>query len=245
MTHFIEVFLKRSTVGFNRLKHFGDLAELSIHRRGRNHGAAAAITGRRPGIGHILAVAQRGFRIGNRPGVLFDRHRLAGQRSFLDLKVDRLDEPHVGRHAVARLQQNDVAGNQMLRRNFKFLAVAQHRRRGRRHFAQGINRPFRPEFLNEAQSNGKQYDHANNNRLDRIAHKRRKRRRRQQNDNQHVLELIEQQTPRRHAAGGLKFVRPVFLQTTKRLRRTQSDRAGFQFRQRRLHGQRMPDRIHR
>ena len=40
---------------------------------------------------------------------LLDRHRLAGEHRLVALELDRLEQPHVGRHDVADRQLHDVA----------------------------------------------------------------------------------------------------------------------------------------
>ena len=51
-----------------------------------------------------------------RLGVLLHRHGFARERRFVHLQIDRLDQPSVGRHLVARMQQNQVAWHELARR---------------------------------------------------------------------------------------------------------------------------------
>ena len=57
-------------------------------------------------------------------GVLERRRTLAGEGGLLDLERGGQEEPPVGRHPVARLDQDDVAGNQLFRVDLHGLAVA-------------------------------------------------------------------------------------------------------------------------
>ena len=109
----VEVFLERRAFGFDRLEQPRDLAEFGVHGRGHDHGAPAPVGGGGAGEGHVLAVAHGHVRAGDRVGVFLHGDGLARERGFLDLQVHRFDEPHVGRHAVARLQQHDVAWHQV------------------------------------------------------------------------------------------------------------------------------------
>jgi hypothetical protein len=90
-----------------------------------------------------------------------DRLRLAGQHGFLDPQVLAVDQPQIGGHLVARLQQHPVAGHQCLGRDFPALAVAQHHGTQRQHLADGGQRRFGLAFLHEA-DDGVDEDHAQN-----------------------------------------------------------------------------------
>ena len=59
------------------------------------------------------AVAERHVGGGQRTGVLGDRRALPGQRGLLRLQRRRPDDPTVGRHDVAGLDLDDVAGNDL------------------------------------------------------------------------------------------------------------------------------------
>ena len=58
--------------------------------------------------------------------VFGDGDALAGERGLLDLERGGHEEPTVGRHAVARLDQHDVARHQLARVDLDRLAVAAH-----------------------------------------------------------------------------------------------------------------------
>ena len=55
----VQVLLQRRPAGLDRLQQLGDLAELGLHAGGHDHGAAAAVSHRRPGKSQVAAVAQR------------------------------------------------------------------------------------------------------------------------------------------------------------------------------------------
>ena len=73
---------------------------------------------------HVRAVAERDVGAGEHVGVLGDRRALAGQRRLLGLQRRGAQDPPVGRHEVARLDLDEVAGNEIHRRHERDRAVA-------------------------------------------------------------------------------------------------------------------------
>ena len=63
---------------------------------------------------------------GDRREVLEHRRALAGERRLLDLQGGRHEQPAVGRHAVARLEEHDVARHQLGGVDLDRHAVAAH-----------------------------------------------------------------------------------------------------------------------
>ncbi len=92
---------------------------------------------------------------------------------------------------------------------------------------QGLDGPFGPIFLEETQQHGKQHDHGDRHGFHPVAQEGRQHRGHEQNDDQYVLELLQQQFPRRHALRRLQFVRAVDPQPPVRLRAGQARRGGL------------------
>ena len=78
---------------------------------------------------------------------------------------------------------------------------------GRGHLPQRLDGAFGAVLLHEAEDDRKQNDHGDRDRLDPVAEEGRERSCDQQDDDEYVLELFEQDRPRRNATGSLKLVR--------------------------------------
>jgi hypothetical protein len=101
------------------------------------------------------------------------------------------------------LQQDEVARNELARRDVQLLPVAHGRRGRRRHPFQRFDRPLGTVFLDEAQHGREQDDHGDDDRLGGVPERERQPDRDDQDQDQDVLELLEQEPPGRDALGGL------------------------------------------
>ena len=105
----VELLLQRRLVGLGAVEQVGDAADLGVHP-GPGHDQLAATAGdRRVHEHHAQPVAERDVVAIDRRDVLEDRRALARERRFLDLERGGDEQPPVGRDAVARLDQHDVA----------------------------------------------------------------------------------------------------------------------------------------
>ena len=149
---------------------------------------------------------------GRRPLNLIDRDRFARQRRFLDAKALDLAEAKVGRDLVARLQQDDIAGNQFFGRDHARFPVAHGHGLGRKHVADRIQRFLRFTFLDEAEQSIDD-DHAQDHRCvepfpkEDLSH-----RGGQKHIDEHVVDLHEEPHERAALARGRQPVGSVFLQ---------------------------------
>ena len=75
---------------------------------------------------HAVTVAERDLPAGSHVGRLRRGDALTGQRGFFDLERGGDEEPTVGRDAVARFDQHDVARYQLARVDLHRVAVAAH-----------------------------------------------------------------------------------------------------------------------
>ncbi len=176
-----------------------DPAELGLPARGHDHARAAAVGNQGAGVGHRGAIAQRGA-CGNRPGPLVDRLGLAGQCRLLQQEAARADQAKVRRHLVARLQDDDVAGHQLLGGDPGPLPLPQHERLGREHLADRIQCPLGPALLDEAHDRIDQNDAQDHRGVDPFAEPRGDQGRAEQHVDQDVVKLGEEApewTPRR------------------------------------------------
>jgi hypothetical protein len=156
------------------------------------------------------------------------------------VKIDRLEQPCIGRHFVACMQQNHITRDELARRNLDFLAIAYDGHRGRGHLAERFDRAFRPVLLNEAQHHSEEHDHGDGDGLDALSENGGDRRGDQQNDDQDVLELLEKDGPRGDTTRRLQLVRSISSDSTLHLGLRQSVRGGLQMRHGRVDRQRVP-----
>ena len=110
----------------------GDAAGLGLVAGGPHDALGLAAGDERAGEGEVLAVGENRVQR-ERVGVLGHRQRFAGERGFVDVQVAHVEEPQVGGHAVAGLQQHDVARHEFLGGDAQLASVAPHRGLGGDH----------------------------------------------------------------------------------------------------------------
>ena len=133
----VDLLGERRLLGLLSRQHGGDVPHLRTHARGGDQDLAVAAGDVGVHEGHVDAVAQRHVGSDDGLGVLLDGHALAGQRAFLDLQRRRHDHPAVGRHAVAGIDQHDVAGHDLVGGDLDHVAVAPHLGDRLHHLAEG------------------------------------------------------------------------------------------------------------
>ena len=130
----------------------GDLAHLGGHAGLAHHGPAAAVDHGGAHVEHTVAVAQGNLALAGDGGdLLLHRHALAGEGGLLGLQAGALDDAAVGGHGVAGLQDDDVAGDQLVAAEHDHLSVPQHLAGCRRHLLEGLNGLLRLALLVHAQ----------------------------------------------------------------------------------------------
>jgi hypothetical protein len=77
-------------------------------------------------VHHVGPVAQRRAGARHRICALGGGQALPGQRGLVDLQRRRLQQPPVRGHDIARLDRDDVAGNQLPGGDLRQLAVPSH-----------------------------------------------------------------------------------------------------------------------
>ena len=87
--------------------------------------------------------------------------RLAGQHRFVGVQFVLVDQPEVGRHAVAGGQHDDVAGDQLRRVELLAMAAPAHGYRGGDASRQSGQRPFGLGLLPVANEGIDQHDAEN------------------------------------------------------------------------------------
>ena len=95
--------------------------------------------------------------------------RFPGEGRFVGGQVDGLRQPDVGGNPVARAQHHHVAGDEIAGGYDGLLTVTKDARGRRRHLPQRVERAARAVFLEEAEQHGKQHDHGDDDRLERVS----------------------------------------------------------------------------
>jgi hypothetical protein len=89
-----------------------DAADLGRHAGGDHHAARLAGGDQGARVRHAVARAELGTPRARR-FLLGRRHRLAGEQRLVEQQAARVAAAHVGRHAVAGLEQHHVAGTRL------------------------------------------------------------------------------------------------------------------------------------
>ena len=205
----VEAQLQRGLAPLDRLQHPCDGAELGLHSGGDDDAATLAVRDGRSGVDHVRAVAELQLLTDEGGGLLLHRKRLAGQCRLLDLEGDDFAQARIRRRPVARAQQNDVARHELARRDVVFLPVPHHRSVRRRQLPERLDRPFGAVLLHESQHGREDDDDGDDHGFRRVPEHRRQAHRHEQDQDQDVLELGEQDLPRRDHVGGLQLVGAV------------------------------------
>jgi len=174
--------------------------------------------------------------------VFVHRHGLAGERGFIAAQLLDLQQPQVGRHAVARGQQHHIAGHQVCSVDLLALAIAQHHGMRRQHGADGIQRRFGLALLHKADGGIDQHRRQQHTGVHPVAEKGRDHRCGQHDVQQHVVELQQQAQPGTAPGGRLQAVGSVLGQALCGLRGSQPLGAAVQCSQGLLGRLRVPRR---
>ena len=226
----VELLLQRRRLLLGGFEQPRDAADFRCHPGCHHHGTAAAIGGDRAGEQHIAAIAE--------PGVAFDwselfrhRHALAGQRRLVGLQVRHLDEAGIRRNLVTGLDQDNVAGDDVMGRDALPIAIADDRglRRSQRH--QRADRFLRAGLLDEPE-HGVEYDDSHDDdcfvgqgafaRVLQHPFDHRNHNGDQQDDHQEIFELFKQPFPPRRFRCAFQPIVSVLLQALLHLGRAQA-----------------------
>ncbi len=132
--------------------HRRDLPEFRMAPGVHHKGTSLPGDGYRSHKEHVVTVSQRD--LGLRQGFyrLGDRRRFAGQRGFLRLEAGRIDETRISRDPIARLDLDEVAGNQLAGGERHEHAVTNDPRSDDCHVFERLQRALGPIFLNKAEN---------------------------------------------------------------------------------------------
>ncbi len=195
---------------------------------GRHHEAARrALRHQRARPQHGCAVSQR--RLPRRRfGVLLDRNGFARQDRLLDGQSPGFQNPQIGWHLVARLQQHDVAGHQFRPADSDAPAAAQDGGARRQHGADGGHRRLRLALLHIADHRIGQNHGDDHRRVHPVLQARRHHGGTEQHIDQHIVELRQEPHERPAAACLGQAVGAMHGQPPRRLVRTQAFGSGIE-----------------
>ena len=150
-------------IGF--VEQIGDATHFGLHARRTDQDFGTTTDDRGVHEHHSVTIAEG--RVGRRKrlGVFVDRHGLAGQRCLVDGEIGGEEQPTIGGNAIARFQENDIAGDQILGHAFDDLAVPAHPHPGDEHALESRKGIRGPGFLGEAEN---RVDHEHNKNDDRV-----------------------------------------------------------------------------
>ena len=208
-----QLALQRRFLVLERLQHLGDHADLGVHAGGRDEPAPAPVGDHGAHERRVSAVTQRNLLVQHDARVLFHRHRLAGERRFLDLEVHRLHQPKVRRNEIARFEQHDVPGDEFAAGNDNLVPVADHGRVRRGHLLERRKRLLGLGFLDHADDGVQGDDEHDRDRVHVLAQRQRHQRRDHQDDDEVVVELVHQQRQEPGARALVQLVGAVLLQS--------------------------------
>jgi hypothetical protein len=136
-----------------------DLAHPGACAGGHHEATPPAAGDRRSGERHVPALGDRQRALmGDRLGDLPDGHGFAREHRLVALEPGGLDEAQVGRHDVARLEEDDVAWDDLCTLELGSLPAAQHGRPGRDHPHERSDRILGAVLLHES-DHGIQHEH--------------------------------------------------------------------------------------
>ena len=98
-----------------------------------------------------------------------DGQRFPGERALAHVQVLGVQQAGIGRRQVARIEPDDIAGDQLRDRQFQFLPIAQHRGSGRNLFADILHRMPSLKLRVEVDDHAEQDDGDDDGAADRIA----------------------------------------------------------------------------
>ncbi len=197
LAHDFELGLERRDLVAGAGQQVGDVAHLGVLAGSGHEHAAATDRYRRAGEDHVAPVAERHVLAFDDVAVFADRLALAGERALDHAKSGGLDKPPVGRDAVARLEQHHVAGHEVLGAHVGLNTVADNGGGGSGELLERFERLLGPVLLDEAEHPVEKQDRKDGDGFDHLSLDRRDDHGEQQDVDHEVLELRDEQAPRR------------------------------------------------
>jgi hypothetical protein len=197
----VEATLERRGSRLDAAEHRSDASDLGTHARRGDERPPLAGGEQGAHVDHVRPVPEVGLRRQPRRGVLVDGLGFAGERGLLRAQAVRVQESRVRGRLVARLELDDVAGNELADVDPRDRPVAKDARgrpgevSERAHGARGAL------LLGEAEEGIEDHDREDRDRVDALAQNEREHRGPEQQGDHQALELRresrERGTPRR------------------------------------------------
>ena len=213
-------FLLKGRLGFVfAVEQVGDLAHFGVHTGRGNDGKCGTVGDGAAGEDHVGTVTDGSVFRYDHIRILFGGNGFAGQSGFLALEADAADEPRIGRDKVARLQPDNIAGNQLRGFDDFFLTVADDAGMGCGQTFERIQRLFGLAFLHHAHDGVEDHDQQDQQRLKELlrvalhtGNDKGDRSGGQQNQDHYILELIQKTLPVSFLLLFLQLVFSVLIQ---------------------------------
>ncbi len=141
------------------LDHMGDAADLCIHTRSHGHAQPPPRQHLGAAKSNVPGIAGRSCRKGKSAGLFEDGNRFPGQRRFIDREGLRLKQTQIGADPVARLEEHQVAGNNIRGGDKLLPPIPQHPGPRGGQFLQCFQGALRAVFLDQAQKGIEQHDY--------------------------------------------------------------------------------------
>ena len=235
----VQLYLKRRLVLLRVFERVGYLPHLGVHAGAGQHRHAAPVDDRRAHVDHVLAVAERHvlFALEVEDAHYFiDGDGFSRKRRLLYLHARAFDDASVCGDGVARFEHDDVAGDELLALERRYLPVAQHLARRRRYFLKRGDGCLGLALLHDAEHRVDDYDEhddyhvgerlslvegrdAGNNRRD------------DEDDNHRVGQFVEEALPERRLLALFQLVPAIFLEPFRSLPARQALRGAVELAQ--------------
>ena len=111
------------------------------------------------------------------------------------MKIVGFQQAHIRRQTIAGVDQDNIAGHQLHRRNLHNAARTAHQRLGHHHAENAAQRLLGLAFLEKTDQRIDQHHRPDHQRINVIADQQRHQAGHHQHIQQHIVELIEQPTP--------------------------------------------------
>ena len=194
-----------------------NVPEGGLPPRGHHHGLSRPADHGRSEKDEVAGLGDLRGRRSEVGRLLFRRHRLAGQRRLLHVKIARLEQPRVGGHPVAGPQPHDVAGDEDAAGELGPRAVSPDGGRGCRLLTQPFRRPLRAVGLHEIENQAED-DHDGDDRgIDDVAEDRGHGAGHDQDEDERVREEAKQLPRHGPATPSRRLVRPHASEAAARL----------------------------
>lgn len=200
----------------------GDVPEGSLSPRGHHDGLRRPADHGRPEEHEVPGLGRLSGGHGEVARLLLRRHRLAGQRRLLHVKIPCREQSRIGGHTIAGRQLDNVAGDQDAARQLRPRPVTPDGGGGRGLLAEPLRGALGAVGLHEVQDHAEQDHEGNDDGVDDVAQDRRHDAGHDQDEHKRVREETEQFPHHGAATPPRRLVRSDPIEAPSRLAATQA-----------------------